>query len=342
MNTRSARMVRAGLLVGAVGLVGCAPAPPQSAPAVVRIESPTQQKVRITVTPSTTQGVWAYRFTLRPPAGSVHAPLLFDQPTPELLIDPTSLLPRDGTPYEVVAQALKDNKESEVTAVGANRIAVVDRIIPGTPGTPGATPAQVAAAEDQIRQEIMDATNAERVARGMTPLARHAGLEAFQTLVTDRHSAAGTCLTPRLFMPGFFTCHSTDADQYAFRDANTPFTNVGENSNEGPVYFPVNSVVGWMRSPGHRAAILDRTPTHIGIGVSCDSSGGAWMLQGFGASNALDNSPAPVPAGNVEPPLIVTPEWGFLLNTPYPKTVCPSVVGTPAVPDRIVTTVNVG
>ena len=62
--------------------------------------------------------------------------------------------------------------------------------------------------------------------------------------------------------------------------------------------------VGWMRSEGHRANILQRGFDSVGIGVVC-SGGRAWATQNFGR---LDSSGAPSMSSSTpaEEPIVAT------------------------------------
>jgi uncharacterized protein YkwD len=44
---------------------------------------------------------------------------------------------------------------------------------------------------------------------------------------------------------------------------------------------PAAVMAAWMNSPGHRANILDCSPTKLGVGVA-EGSGGPWWTQLFG------------------------------------------------------------
>ena len=54
---------------------------------------------------------------------------------------------------------------------------------------------------------------------------------------------------------------------------------VGENVGEGPTEPDVHSA--FMHSPEHRANILDRDFTRIGIGVTIDKQGVVWVTEDF-------------------------------------------------------------
>jgi uncharacterized protein YkwD len=56
---------------------------------------------------------------------------------------------------------------------------------------------------------------------------------------------------------------------------------VGENIACGQ-RSPAEVVRGWMDSPGHRANILKRDFTHIGIGLAGGSRAGTYWTQLFG------------------------------------------------------------
>ena len=54
---------------------------------------------------------------------------------------------------------------------------------------------------------------------------------------------------------------------------------VGENVGEGPTVSDIHDA--FMRSPEHRANILDHDFTQVGVGVSVDSNGIIWVTEDF-------------------------------------------------------------
>ena len=120
--------------------------------------------------------------------------------------------------------------------------------------------------------EVVDRTNAERARHGLPPLTPDARLAA----AAQAHSAD-------MVRRGFFAHESPDgrqvwdravAEGYAYRK-------VAENIAAGQ--RTADEVVrGWMDSQGHRANILDRDLTQIGVGRAEGGSYGVYWTQVFG------------------------------------------------------------
>ena len=80
-----------------------------------------------------------------------------------------------------------------------------------------------------------------------------------------RHLAATRTLTHQTLGPIMTQCHGNAA---------------GENIAFGNV-TPQRMVAMWMASPGHRANILSRTFTYIGIGATRATNGNVYGVQDF-------------------------------------------------------------
>lgn len=65
--------------------------------------------------------------------------------------------------------------------------------------------------------------------------------------------------------------------------AGARFSQVGENIAVGPELEPIHA--GWMRSPGHRANILDAHFTALGVGV-IEDDGELWSVEDFSVAVA--------------------------------------------------------
>jgi cysteine-rich secretory family protein len=65
--------------------------------------------------------------------------------------------------------------------------------------------------------------------------------------------------------------------------AGARFSQVGENIAVGPEIEPIHT--GWMRSPGHRANILDAHFTALGVGV-IEDDGELWAVEDFSVAVA--------------------------------------------------------
>lgn len=129
-----------------------------------------------------------------------------------------------------------------------------------------ATPAEAAVTQSQVNTavaHILKETNANRAKYGLKPL----------TLSTTLNSVAQNW-TKKMGDNGDLAHNPSYFDQYP-DGAETG----GENVAMGFTYKSI--VAGWMASPGHRANILTKDYTHIGIGYYVDSHGKAWFTQNF-------------------------------------------------------------
>ncbi len=116
---------------------------------------------------------------------------------------------------------------------------------------------------EEVERQVLEATNAERARRGLSPLAAEATLR----LVARAHS---TDMIER----GFFDHVNPDGASPNDRVSDTHRRLVGgngENIWKGSGFIPdelAKTIVdGWMASPGHRANILKPEYTHLGVGI---------------------------------------------------------------------------
>ncbi|GAA0318045.1 CAP domain-containing protein [Streptomyces turgidiscabies] len=121
--------------------------------------------------------------------------------------------------------------------------------------------------------EVTDLTNRERARAGLPPLATDA-------LLTRAAQAHSTDMVVR----AFYSHTGPDGGQPWDRAAAAGSTRrtIGENIACGQ-RSPAEVVEGWMNSPGHRANILKREFTHIGIGFAGGGKAGTYWTQLFGA-----------------------------------------------------------
>jgi uncharacterized protein YkwD len=165
------------------------------------------------------------------------------------------------------------------------------------PPTTAAAPAGGGSTAQTLTNDLFNRLNAERRARGLAnlkwddDLARVAGEWSAQMARTGNFAhrdlgAAGG-------LPGM-----------------SKFSALGENIAwvEGYPSMGNQLHVGWMKSEGHRANMLQRGFDSVGIGVVC-SGGRAWATQNFGR---LDNSSAPSMSSSTpaEEPIVATREDG--------------------------------
>lgn len=125
---------------------------------------------------------------------------------------------------------------------------------------------------DRTTREVIALTNDERASAGLPPLAADATL----TAAAQAHSAD---MVARDFYAHTSPEGSRPWDRAAA--AGSAHRAVGENIACGQ-RSPAEVVRGWMDSPGHRANILKRDFTHIGIGLAGGSRAGTYWTQLFG------------------------------------------------------------
>jgi uncharacterized protein YkwD len=164
------------------------------------------------------------------------------------------------------------------------------------PTTVGA-PAGSQSTADKLTDDLFDRLNAERRARGLAALKWDADLAG---LAAD------------------WSAHMASTGSFSHRDLGaagslpgmSKFSALGENIAwvEGYPSMGNQLHVGWMRSEGHRANMLQRGFDSVGIAVVC-AGGRAWATQNFGR---LDSSGAPAmsSATPAEEPIVATRDDG--------------------------------
>lgn len=121
---------------------------------------------------------------------------------------------------------------------------------------------------EQMAQEVIRLTNIERAKHGKAPLQYHAKLQEAAMVRAKEISIK-------------FSHDRPDG-----RDGLTALgeAGVGCPSGENIAYgygTPEAVIAGWMKSDGHRWAMLDATSTHIGVGFYKSSKGGYYWVQDF-------------------------------------------------------------
>ncbi|MFJ8539606.1 CAP domain-containing protein [Streptomyces sp. NPDC093591] len=121
--------------------------------------------------------------------------------------------------------------------------------------------------------EVVELTNRERAGAGLRALA----VDLVLTTAAQAHSAD-------MVARAFYSHTSPEGGQPWDRAAAAGSTrrSIGENIACGQ-RSPAEVVEGWMNSPGHRANILKRDFTHIGIGFAGGGPAGTYWTQLFGA-----------------------------------------------------------
>lgn len=114
---------------------------------------------------------------------------------------------------------------------------------------------------------VLVKVNAQRTKRGLKPL------------------RATVCLTKKVAQP--WAKHLAETETLVHQDLSPIFktcpglSRVGENIAYG--YPTAGAVVkAWMNSPGHRANILNRRFTKIGLGLARSDDGTKYWVQDFG------------------------------------------------------------
>ncbi|MET7986053.1 CAP domain-containing protein [Streptomyces sp. NPDC005281] len=125
---------------------------------------------------------------------------------------------------------------------------------------------------EKTAREVIALTNTERASAGLPPL----GTDATLTAAAQAHSAD-------MVARDFYAHTSPEGGRPWDRAAAAGCTrgSIGENIACGQ-RTPAEVVQGWMDSPGHRANILKRDFTHIGIGLAGGSRAGTYWTQLFG------------------------------------------------------------
>jgi uncharacterized protein YkwD len=165
------------------------------------------------------------------------------------------------------------------------------------PPTTVAAPAGGGSTAQTLTNDLFARLNAERRARGLAALKWDATLAR---------------------VAGDWSAQMARTGNFAHRDLGAAgglpgmakFSALGENIAwvEGYASMGNQLHVGWMKSEGHRANMLQRGFDSVGIGVVC-SGGRAWATQNFGR---LDNSSAPSMSSSTpaEEPIVATRDDG--------------------------------
>ncbi|MFF3349520.1 CAP domain-containing protein [Streptomyces sp. NPDC002779] len=130
------------------------------------------------------------------------------------------------------------------------------------------TPAELA----RTATRVVELTNRARAGAGLPPLA----VDPLLTAAAQAHSAD-------MVARAFYSHTSPDGSRPWDRAAaaGSRRRSIGENIACGQ-RSPAEVVQGWMNSPGHRANILKRDFTHIGVGFAGGGEAGTYWTQLFG------------------------------------------------------------
>ncbi|MFC5144885.1 CAP domain-containing protein [Streptomyces aureoversilis] len=141
-------------------------------------------------------------------------------------------------------------------------------------GGGGGGGAQAGGANGKHVQQVVDMVNAERAKAGCSPLTVNAKLQAAAQGHSDDMAARDYYdhTSPEGKSPG---------DRMTA--AGYRWSTYGENIFKSP-RDARTAMDGWMKSPGHRANILNCSFKEIGVGINFKSNG-PWWTQNFGASS---------------------------------------------------------
>jgi uncharacterized protein YkwD len=150
-------------------------------------------------------------------------------------------------------------------------------------------------------REIIALTNKEREAQHLTPLKENATLRKVAVAHSENMAKQETL------------SHELDGQkpEERIKAAGYQYLSIGENvAYNDPT--PAAVLEAWMNSPGHRANILNKDFTEIGVGIARDKDGQPYYTQEFGrpttagmtaiASFTVKNdSSQPVRVGMIDP-----------------------------------------
>lgn len=122
-----------------------------------------------------------------------------------------------------------------------------------------------------IENEIIVIMNNERVSRGLSPLIKH-----------DETTYVARLKSYDMIKTGYFSHNSPiyGSPYKMMKSFDIEFTTAGENIAYGQRNAQ-DVMTAWMNSPGHRANILSRNYTHIGVGVMKKDDGTLYFTQMF-------------------------------------------------------------
>ncbi|MFK8912713.1 CAP domain-containing protein, partial [Streptomyces sp. YS-3] len=138
--------------------------------------------------------------------------------------------------------------------------------------TPPRTDNAPAGAAAAYVQQVVDLANAERAKAGCSPFR------------ADRHlNASAQAHADDMAARDYYEHNSPEGRNAGDRmsAAGYDWHKWGENIHRGPK-SAADAMRDWMKSPGHRANILDCGFKDIGVGVNL-SGNGPWWVQNFGS-----------------------------------------------------------
>lgn len=163
-----------------------------------------------------------------------------------------------------------DQPEAEAPEVNLPDQNIPDQNIPGNGSTEDNTP-ETDSSEDQHAyiKEVVDLVNAERAKEGLAPLTIDTKVQAAAQI------RAMEC--EQLFS---HTRPNGSSFATALKEQNVSYRNAGENIAWGQK-TPQEVVTAWMNSAGHRANIMNKNFTTIGVGYYENARGTDYWCQLF-------------------------------------------------------------
>ena len=133
----------------------------------------------------------------------------------------------------------------------------------------------VVAQPDLFGRQVVELSNRERQAKGLGALKFQSTLrEAAQWLADDMAKKSYFSHTDSLRRD-----FATRLRDFGYKNATVMAENIGLGAPD-----PANAVANWMKSPSHRANILNPELTEIGVGSAYNGTGpeGHYWVQDFG------------------------------------------------------------
>ena len=118
-------------------------------------------------------------------------------------------------------------------------------------------------------QQVVDLVNAERAKEGLSPLTIDPKVEKAATVRANEIQSNFDHTRP-----------NGSSFSTALTEQGVNYRGAGENIAWGQ-RTPQEVVTAWMNSPGHRANIMNKSYTHIGVGNTQNSSGTQYWVQLF-------------------------------------------------------------
>ncbi|GAA0560924.1 hypothetical protein GCM10010172_50160 [Paractinoplanes ferrugineus] len=150
--------------------------------------------------------------------------------------------------------------------------------VPTPAGTPAfaapSTPAKTAAGTTaRFETEVVRLTNVQRTAKGCAALR-----------IDDRLSRAARAHSADMVAARFFDHTGSDGSTFVAREAAAGYPRKGASAENIAWGYrtPAQVVSGWMKSPGHRANILNCGSVAVGVGVAYTGGGAPYWTQDFG------------------------------------------------------------